>query len=85
MNEEKLEKITQFSLLLEAEAAIAANYESACAVLVEEEMALTVNFLIKLDNLAMRYDFSPREIIALLQPEHPLAHVNTAAAPIINE
>ena len=85
MNEDKFEKITQFSLLLEAEAAIAANYESACAVLMEEEMALTVNFLIKLDSLAMRYDFSPREIIALLQPEHPLVRVITAAASEINE
>lgn len=85
MNEEKFDKITQFSLLLEAEAAIAANYDSACAVLMGEEMALTVNFLIKLDSLAMRYDFSPREIIALLQPEHPLARVNTVAAPVINE
>jgi hypothetical protein len=63
----KLEKLAD---LFKSERAISANYENACSVLQDRDVALAVRFLIELDDLAARHDISPREIIMLLKPEY---------------
>jgi hypothetical protein len=73
MKDSSHHKITRFSDVLKGEGMIAEGYLLACESLEEPDVALAVKFLIKLDDLAARYGFSPREIIALLEPDHPEA------------
>jgi hypothetical protein len=68
MTDERTSKITRMAQLLTLEKEVSANYSRACSILEDCDVVLALKFLIELDILATRHDFSPREIITILKP-----------------
>ncbi|MBG6128030.1 hypothetical protein IWW33_004769 [Pseudomonas sp. BG2dil] len=60
-------KTAQIAQLFQLEREVATGYKKACDMLEVEEVALALRFLLELDALATKHDFSPREIINLLK------------------
>lgn len=56
--------------LLKLEGRIESEYETASDVLETPGVADILRFLAELDTLATRHDFSPREIIMMLEPNY---------------
>lgn len=56
--------------LLKLERRIESEYDSASTVLETPGVAEILRFLAELDTLATRHDFSPREIIMMLEPNY---------------